>query len=54
MLAFNSLGDIILPVKALVLPSEGSDVLLLDNTIMCAVGGVLDWSTEQLSFKPLK
>ena len=45
-----SLGDITLPVEALVLPSLGPDIMLLD-TIMGAFGGVLDWSTEQLSFK---
>ena len=46
-----TLGDITLPVEALVLPSLGPDIMLLDNTIMGAFGGVLDWSTEQLSFK---
>ena len=45
------LGDITLPVEALVLPSLGPDIMLLDNTIMGAFGGVLDWSTEQVSFK---
>ena len=45
------LGDTSLPVEALVLPSLGPDIMLLDNTIMCAFGGVLDWSTEHLSFE---
>ena len=49
-----TLGDITLPVEALVLPSLGPDIMLLDNTIMGAFGGVLDWSTEQLSFKNSK
>ena len=49
-----TLGDITLPVEALVLPSLGADIMLLDDTIMGAFGGVLDWSTEQLSFKTPK
>ena len=36
------------------MPSLGPDIMLLDNTIMGAFGGVLDWSTEQLSFKNSK
>ena len=44
------LGDITLPVAALVLPSLGPDIVLLDNTIIGAFGGVLDWSTAQRSF----
>ena len=47
-----TLGDITLPVEALVLPSLGQAIILLDDTIMGAFGGVLDWSTQQLSFKP--
>ena len=46
-----TLGDITLPVEALVLPYLGPDIKLLDNTIMGAFGGVLDWSTGQLSFE---
>ena len=46
-----SLGDITLPVEAFVLPSLGPDIMLLDNSIMNTFGGVLDWSTEQWSFK---
>ena len=46
-----TLGDITLPVEAIVSPSLGPDIVLLDNSIMNAFGGVLDWSTEQLSFK---
>ena len=45
-----TLGDITLQAEALVLPPLGPDIMLLDNTIMGAFGGVLDWSTEQLSF----
>ena len=45
------LGDITLPVQALVLLSLGLHIMLLDNTIMGAFGAVLDWSTEQLTFK---
>ena len=48
-----TLGEITLPVEALVLPSLEPYILLLDNTIMGAFGGVLGWSTEQLS-NPLK
>ena len=36
------LEDITLPVEALVLPSLGPDILLLDNTIMGVFGRVLD------------
>ena len=46
-----TLGDINLPVEALELPTLGSDIMLLDNTVMGAFGGVFDWSTEHLSFK---
>ena len=46
-----TLGDISLPVEAHVLPSLGPDITIVDNTIMGAFGGVLDWSTEQLSLK---
>ena len=46
-----TLGDITLPVEALVLPSLGPDNMLLDNSIMGAFGGVLDWQAEELSFK---
>lgn len=49
-----TLGDITLPVDALVLPSLGPDIMLLDNTIMGAFGAILDWSNEQLSFKNSK
>ena len=49
-----TLGDITLPVEALVLPSVGPDIMLLDNTIMGAFGAILDWSTEVLSFKQSK
>ena len=49
---FNlTLGDITLPVEALVLPNLGPDKMLLDNSIMNAFGAVLDWCGEQLSFK---
>ena len=47
------LGDITLPVEAFVLLFLGPDIMLLDNTIICAFGGVFAWSTEQLSFKNL-
>ena len=49
---FNlTLGDITLPVEALVLPNLGPDKMLLDNSIMNAFGAILDWGGEQLSFK---
>ena len=49
---FNlTLGEITLPVEALVLPNLGPDKMLLDNSIMNAFGAVLDWCGEQLSFK---
>ena len=52
---FNlTLGDITLPVEALVLPNLGPDKMLLDNSIMNAFGAVLDWCGEQLSFKNSK
>ena len=40
----------------LVVPSLGPDKLLLDNSIMGAFGAVLDWQTEELTFKssPIK
>ena len=44
-------GDFYLPVEALVLPSLASDILLFDNTIMCAFGELLDCCTEQLSLQ---
>ena len=47
----KGLSDITLPVEALVLPSLGPDVTLLDDSIMNAFGGVLDWSTGHLSFE---
>lgn len=46
-----TLGDITLPVEALVLPSLGPDKMLLDNSIMGAFGAVLDWQAELLTFK---
>ena len=46
-----TLGDITLPVEALVWPFSGPDIMLLDNTIMGAFGGALDWITERLSLK---
>ena len=46
-----TLGDITLPVEAHVLPSLMPDTMLLDITTMGAFGVVLEWSTEQLSFK---
>lgn len=46
-----TLGEITLPVEALVLPSLGPDKMLLDNSIMGAFGAVLDWQAEQLTFK---
>ena len=46
----QTLGDITLPVEAFVSPPGGPDIILLDKSIMNAFGGVLDWSTEQLSF----
>ena len=48
---FLTLGDITLPVKALVLPSLGPDIMLLDKNIMGAFGAVFDWRTEQLALK---
>ena len=44
-----TLGNITLPVEALVLPSLGPDTMLLDNTIVGAFEAVLDRSTEQLT-----
>ena len=49
-----TLGEITLPVEALVLPSLGPDKMLLDNSIMGAFGAVLDWQAEQLTFKTSK
>ena len=46
-----TLGVITLPVEALELLSLGPDMTLLDNSIMNVFSGVLDWSTEQESFK---
>ena len=46
-----TLGELTLPVEALVLPTLGPDNMLLDNSIMGAFGGVLDWQAEELSFK---
>ena len=49
---FNlTLGDITLPVEALVSLNLGPDKMLFDNSIMNAFGAVLDWCGEQLSFK---
>ena len=45
-----TLGDITLPVEALVLPNLGPDKMLLDNSIMGAFGASLNWHTEELSF----
>ena len=49
-----TLGDIPLPLRALVLPSLGPDIPLLYNTIMGVISGGLDWSTEQVLFKTFK
>ena len=46
-----TLGDITRLVEALVLPSLGADIMILDNNNMGAFGAVLDKSTEQLTFK---
>lgn len=41
-----TLGEITLPVEALVLPTLGPDNMLLDNSIMGAFGGILDWQAD--------
>ncbi|CAN0056232.1 unnamed protein product, partial [Choristocarpus tenellus] len=45
------LGDISMPVQAVVIPNLGVDKILLDNSIMSAFGAVLDWDREEMSFK---
>ena len=48
---FNlTLGDITLPVEALVLPYLGPDKMMLDNSILGAFGASLNWNTEEFSF----
>ena len=45
------LGNKSLPVKALILLYLGSDVMMVDNSIMKSFGAKLDWTTERLSFQ---
>lgn len=47
----STLGDITLPVEALILPNLGPDKMLLDNSIMNACGTVLDGATSSLLSK---
>ena len=50
-ICFNlTLGDITLPVEALVLRNLGPDKMLLDNSKMGAFGASSNWNTEELSF----
>ena len=37
-------------VTALVVPSLGPDLMLLDNSVMSEFGAILDWENETLSF----
>ena len=48
------LGNKYLPVKALVLPPQGPDAMLIDISIMKALEAKLDWAAEQLSFEDSK
>ena len=48
---FNlTLGKKTLPVEAFVLRDLGPDNMLIDNSVMGAFRGILDWETETLSF----
>lgn len=49
-----TLGEITLPVEALVLPTLGPDNMLLDNRIMGAFGGVLDWQAERIVIQNIR
>ena len=48
------LGNKPLLVEALVLPYLGSDVMLIDNSIMKSFGAKLDWTAERLSYQDSK
>ena len=45
------LGNKYFPVEALVVPLLGPDAMLINNSIMKAFGGKMDWAAERLSFK---
>ena len=45
-----TLGTITHDVEALVEPSLGPDSILLDNSVMCIFGAVLDWENQVMSF----
>lgn len=46
-----TIGETTLPVEAFVLPSLSTGKLLLDNSIMGALGAIFDWHTETMSFR---
>ena len=48
-----TIDDESLPVKALVMPHLGPDVMLIDNSIMKAFGAKLDWAAERLSLRDI-
>ena len=48
------LGNKSLSVEALVLPHQGPDVMLVDNSIVKSIGAKLDWTAERLSFQDSK
>ena len=45
-----TLSKITRTVTALVVPSLGPDLMLLDNSVMSEFGAILDWENETLSF----
>ena len=45
------LGNKYLPVEALGLPHLGPDAMLIDNSIIKALGAKLDWAAKRLLFK---
>ena len=45
-----TLGDLTRTVTALVVPSLGPDLILLENSVMSDFGAILDWENQTLSF----
>ena len=40
-----------MPVEAFVLRDLGPDCMLIENSVMAAFGGILDWEQELLTFR---
>ncbi|CAM9833714.1 unnamed protein product, partial [Sphacelaria rigidula] len=46
-----TMGDITLPVEAFALRNLGPDLMLIENSVISAFGGILDWQEETLAVR---